>query len=185
MATGYRYSVAMKLPLLALLAQRPAHGYELKTAVATAFGPMLPPVNAGQVYTSLQRLERDGLVVEAGEDADPRNKRVVEITEAGRRELGRWAAEPASSAHLKDEFAMKLVLAGLSGLVDPQQLIASQRAEYLRALRALDDLQEQIEGDSRGHLATELLLEGGALRLQADLRWLDHCEQRLTEEGVA
>jgi DNA-binding PadR family transcriptional regulator len=174
----------MKLPLLALLAARPSHGYELKSAVTTTFGPLLPPLNAGQVYTSLQRLERDGLVTAPAGDDDPRNKRVYEITEAGRRELARWAAEPTRSAHLKDGFGIKLVLAALTGLVDPVELIARQREEYLRALRHLDDVQAQIDGAGRGRLAAELLLEGGALRLQADLRWLDHCERRLAGEHV-
>ena len=175
----------MKLPLLALLSGRPAHGYELRAAVGETFGPLLPPVNAGQIYTALQRLERDGLVAaQPVEQADRPNKRVYEITAAGREELERWAGEPTPSAHLKDEFAMKLVLAGLTGIVDPQSMIARQRVEYLRALRELDDIQARLDGGDRGRLAAELLLEGGALRLQADLRWLDRCEQRLEQEGL-
>lgn len=175
----------MKLPLLALLAGRPAHGYELRHAATSAFGPLLPPLNTGQIYMALQRLERDGLVAsEPVEQSDRPNKRVYAITEAGREEVARWASSPTSSDHVKDEFAMKLILAGLSGLVDPQAMIVAQRAEYMRALRELDDLQAGIEGGGRGHLAAELLLEGGALRLQADLRWLERCEQRLEEEGI-
>ena len=172
----------MRLPILALLATSPAHGYELKAAVSGAFGPLLPPLNPGQVYTTLQRLERDGLVAgERVEQSDRPNKRVFSITADGRAELERWAREPTPSAHVKDDFAMKLVLSLLTGLIDPQELIARQRTEYLRALRDLDDLQDSL-ADGEAKLAAELLLEGGALRLQADLRWLDRCEQRLGEQ---
>ena len=81
----------MRFPLLALLANGPAHGYELKQAMEQQFGLVLPPLNAGQIYTTLSRLERDGLV-----DDDPvaqngrPNKRVYQLTEAGRIALD-WA----------------------------------------------------------------------------------------------
>ncbi len=80
----------MRFPLLALLAGGPAHGYELKQALEQRFGSVLPPINAGQIYTTLSRLERDGLV---GDDAVAQNgrpnKRVYSLTEAGRAGAGR------------------------------------------------------------------------------------------------
>jgi DNA-binding PadR family transcriptional regulator len=169
----------MRYPFLALLAEAPAHGYELKQALEQRFGTILPPLNAGQIYTTLGRLERDGLVRgdDVPQDGRP-NKRVYELTGAGRAALEEWIATPATGSRVKDEFFMKLVLAGHAGIADPQQLIDRQRREYLQALRDLDALAR----DENGNVAAALLVEGAALHLQADLKWLELCEQRLTKE---
>ena len=75
----------MRFALLALLSLGPAHGYELKAAFETHFGAVWPPLNIGQVYTTLARLERDGLVVATDvEQSDRPNKRVYSLTGAGR-----------------------------------------------------------------------------------------------------
>ena len=76
---------------------------------------------------------------------------------------------------LKDDFFIKLVLARAAGIADPLELIAKQRGAYLQALRALDDVAAQADGD----VTTALLVEGAALHLEADLKWLDLCEQRI------
>ena len=163
----------MRFPLLALLAGGPAHGYELKQAMEQQFGSVLPPLNAGQIYTTLSRLERDGLV-----DDDPvaqngrPNKRVYQLTEAGRTELRGWVADATPAARLKDDFFVKLVLARAAGIADPLELIDRQRAAYLQALRELDDV-------ATGDDVSALLVEGAALHLEADLKWLDLCEQRM------
>jgi DNA-binding PadR family transcriptional regulator len=167
----------MRYPFLALLASGPAHGYELRQAFEERFGGLLPPINAGQIYTTLQRLERDGLVSvdDVTQNGRP-NKRVYDLTDGGRAALSEWLAAPAPGARLKDEFFIKLVLAGLTGVADPKALIERQRREYLQSLRDLDRLAAEREG---GDPAAELLIEGAALHLQADLQWLDLCEQRL------
>ena len=83
----------MRFPLLALLAQGPAHGYELKQALEQRFGAVLPPLNAGQIYTTLSRLERDGLVDDDAVAQNGRpNKRVYRLTDAGQAELRGWVA---------------------------------------------------------------------------------------------
>jgi DNA-binding PadR family transcriptional regulator len=166
----------MKYPFLALLAAGPRHGYELKQALEQRFGAALAPLNAGQVYTTLQRLERDGLV--QGEDVpgDTRQKRTYTLTESGREALSDWVGAPAPATRPRDEFFLKLVLAGLAGITDPRTLIERQRREYLVALRAL--------GDTNGDAVASLLAEGTALHLEADLRWLDLCEQRLVQEDT-
>jgi DNA-binding PadR family transcriptional regulator len=169
----------MRYPFLALLARGPAHGYELKLALEERFGAVLPPLNAGQIYTTLGRLERDGLVSgnHVAQESRP-NKRVYELTEAGRAALAEWVESPAPAARLKDEFFMKLVLAGLTGIADPQTLIDRQRREYLQALRELGEAGGALDGDGASPAA--LLIEGAALHLQADLEWLELCERRLT-----
>jgi len=166
----------MRFPLLALLADGPAHGYELKQAMEQRFGSVLPPLNAGQIYTTLSRLQRDGLVEDAAVTQNGRpNKRVYRLTERGRNELLGWVAEATPTAPLKDDFFIKLVLAGTAGIADPAELIARQRDAYLQALRELDDVALAANGDA----TAALLIEGAALHLEADLKWLDLCEQRL------
>jgi DNA-binding PadR family transcriptional regulator len=167
----------MRYPFLALLAQAPAHGYELKQALEQRFGALLPPLNAGQIYTTLQRLERDGLVRGADVEGDSRNKRVYELTETGAEALREWVEAPAPGARLKDEFFMKLVLAGLSGIADARAMIERQRRENLQSLRDLGELAARQPAN--GSASASLLLEGAALHLQADLEWLDLCEERL------
>ena len=88
----------MRYPVLALLAAKPAHGYELKQAFDERFGGVWPPINVGQIYNTLSALERDGLV--SGESVRQRGaprRRVYEITEEGRRALADWVEAPSPS----------------------------------------------------------------------------------------
>jgi DNA-binding PadR family transcriptional regulator len=164
----------MRSPLLALLANGPAHGYELKLAMEQRFGAVLPPLNAGQIYTTLGRLERDGLVDDDAVAQNGRpNKRVYRLTERGKSELAGWVADSTPQTRLKDDFFIKLVLARAAGIADPAELIDRQRAAYLQALRDLDDVV------TNGDETAALLVEGAALHLEADLKWLELCEQRL------
>jgi DNA-binding PadR family transcriptional regulator len=165
----------MRLPLLALLASGPAHGYELKQALEQRFGAVLPPLNAGQIYTTLSRLERDGLVEDDAVAQNGRpNKRVYRLTDEGQGELRAWVADSTPATRLKDDFFIKLVLARAAGIADPLELIDRQRSAYLQALRELDDIA--VEDDE----TAALLIEGAALHLEADLKWLDLCERRMT-----
>jgi len=167
----------MRFPLLALLAAGPAHGYELKQALEQRFGAVLAPLNAGQIYTTLQRLERDGLVDDDAVAQNGRpNKRVYRLTDQGRTELRSWVADSTPATRLKDDFFIKLVLAEAAGIADPLELIDRQRSAYLQALRTLDD----VAADTNGDVTAALLVEGAALHLEADLKWLDLCERRLT-----
>src|SRR5829696_7374715 len=114
----------MRFPLLALLANGPAHGYELKQAMEQQFGSVLPPLNAGQVYTTLSRLERDGLVDDDAVAQDGRpNKRVYRLTDAGRAELGDWVRNSTPATRLKDDFFIKLILARAARIAEPLELI--------------------------------------------------------------
>jgi DNA-binding PadR family transcriptional regulator len=171
----------MRASFLALLANGPAHGYELKQALEQRFGDLLPPLNAGQIYTTLARLERDGLIEGSDVKGDSRGKRVYALTDDGRRELERWVSVPTPVGRLKDEFAMKLVLGGLGGLVDPDEMIERQRQECLQSLRDLDALVRA----NGGGLAGELLIEGASLHVEADLRWLDRIQERLQSKETS
>ena len=165
----------MRELFLALLSGDRAHGYELKQSLEQEFGELLPALNAGQIYTTLARLERDGLVVGQTVPGDSRGKRVYELTDAGREALAAWIELPVSGRRLKDEFFMKLVVVASMQLTKPRQLLEGQRREYLQSLR---DLNTLLEANGKGP-AAELLVEGAILHLKADLEWLELIEQRL------
>jgi DNA-binding PadR family transcriptional regulator len=167
----------VRLPLLALLAKEPAHGYELKCLLEQTFGQANPSPNIGQVYVTLQRLERDGLVrsEDVVQSARP-NKRVYELTPAGRDALAAWIEEPSDGPRIRDDFFMKLALSPLTGATDRMTLINRQRRHYLSLMRGLSTL---AAGGDRGNKISKLLIEGAMLHLQADLDWLERCQEEL------
>ena len=167
----------MRELFLTLLTGRSAYGYELRQTLEREFGDLLPTLNAGQIYTTLARLERDGLVVGQDVPEDTRGKRVYMLTDAGRAELSEWIENPVPGTRLKDEFFMKLVLVAGAGLAEPRRLLNGQRREYLQSLRDLDNLLETRAKSA----AAELLVEGAILHLKADLEWLDLIEHRIPE----
>lgn len=165
----------LRQAFLVLLAVHPAHGYELKATLDRRLGGLLPPLNDGQVYTTLGRLERDGLVESSAVEVDARGKRVYAVTPEGRREALEWLRAAGPEAKLKDEFFLKLALTASTGLGDAVALIDAQRQTALHSLRELEAAQD-------GDAVPALLREGLALHLQARLRWLEICEERLREE---
>ena len=170
----------MRYPFLALLAKSPAHGYELKQAFEELFGDVWPELNFGQVYTTLARLERDGLV--RGQEVAQehrRDKKVYEVTATGEEVLRTWIGEPIDGPWLKDEFFMKLVLARLTGAADEGELIDRQRRVYMQTLHELNDQARRRHAEDEW--VPSLLIEGAALHLEADLKWLDLCQEALLE----
>lgn len=167
----------MRQPLLALLAKESAHGYELKLALEQTFGQAYPSPNIGQIYVTLKRLEQDGLVRSQDvEQATRPNKRVYELTQAGRDALRAWAHEPSEGPRVRDEFFMKLILAPMAGLADRMELMNSQRRHYLGLMRNLTQLQADTDP---ADIPARLLIEGAVLHLQADLDWLERCQEEL------
>ena len=170
----------MRHLLLAMLAGPGAYGYELKQSLEHEFADVLPALNRGQIYMTLGRLERDGLVTAEAVAGDSRGKRVYQLTESGRTELTDWIGRPIPAERFKDQFFMKFVVVAAAGLSTPRRLIGLQRREYLRTLRELDTRLDA--GDQT--LASELLVEGAVLHLKADLEWLDLIEQRMEDQGA-
>jgi DNA-binding PadR family transcriptional regulator len=167
--------------ILAFLAKEPAHGYEVRARLAAALGPLADVVSSGQVYVTLGRLERAGLIsVVQGETADGADRKVYEVTAAGRERLAGWVAETSWPRAAPTEFHLRLVAVAASGLADPLTVIDRQRRELLRQLRMTQQAElEEVEGSPAA-----LLLEGTALRLQADLRWLEACTRHWTRTGT-
>jgi DNA-binding PadR family transcriptional regulator len=164
--------------VLALLAKEPSYGYELRGRLRSALGPLGEAMNDGQVYVTLGRLERAGLVesgVEVGL-ADRPDRKVYGLSAAGHERVAEWLAEVSWPKPDLAEFHLKLVAAAAAGLADPLTIVDAQRRELLRRLR---DAQRAAMGEPDGSDAG-LLLQGIVLRLQADLRWLEACEQNWT-----
>ena len=137
----------MKELVLALLSDERAHGYELRQSLHQEFGDLLPALNAGQIYVTLGRLERDGLVVGHPVPGDGRRKREYELTDAGRAALAAWVDTPIPATRLKDEFFMKFVVLASARLAEPRQLLNGQRREYMQSLR---DLNALLEANGKG-----------------------------------
>jgi DNA-binding PadR family transcriptional regulator len=166
---------AVKWALLGLLSEEPRHGYDLKGAFEEQLGGAWP-LNIGQVYSTLARLERDGLVSSelVPQDLVP-DRRVYRITEEGRRVLDAWLGEPATEPiRVKDEFFVKVLVRSLVNGGDARELIQMQRRQYFQALA---DLAALRANDGLNHM-TKLLVDGAMLHVEADLRWLDMCEER-------
>lgn len=176
----------MRLPLLALLAKEPAHGYQLKARLEQTFGDAYPSPNIGQIYLTLQRMERAGLVRSQDVVQSTRpNKRVYELTQAGQEAVATWADEPSEGPRVRDDFFMKLVLGPLAGVTDQLSLINRQRRHYMTQMRSLSSLVEEAEdartedGKAEDNKIGRLLIEGAMLHLQADLDWLERCQEEL------
>ncbi|MGP7997516.1 MAG: PadR family transcriptional regulator [Streptosporangiaceae bacterium] len=164
--------------VLAMLAKEPSHGYELRARLGEALGPLGDAMNAGQIYVTLTRLEKAGLVsVEhtAGLPDRP-DRKVYALTPAGQQRVADWLAEVSWPRPDLAEFHLKLVAAAAARLADPLSIVDAQRRELLRRLR--DAQRAALAEPARSDAA--LLLEGIVLRLQADLRWLEACERNWT-----
>ena len=166
----------MRFVFLALLATGRAHGYELKRRYDALFGAVWEPINIGQIYVTLGRLERDGLVshtvVRQDRSADRKD---YELTELGRKALEGWLGEPAEAPIAKSDLLLRLVGASLAG-ADLYPLIGEHRQRCLQALHDLD----LAAADSAPGTVADLLVQGTALHLQAELRWLDRCDEVLS-----
>jgi DNA-binding PadR family transcriptional regulator len=163
--------------VLAMLAKEPSHGYQLRERLRDALGPLGEALNAGQVYVTLTRLEKAGLLaVEKSDGADRSDRKVYALTAQGQQRVAEWIAEVSWPKPDLAEFHLKLIAAAAAGLADPITIVDTQRRELLRRLR--DAQLAAMAEPERSNAA--LLLEGIALRLQADLRWLEACERNWT-----
>ena len=170
---GYQLRVVQEV-VLALLAQEASHGYQLRARLELALGPLAEALNSGHVYVTLTRLEKAGLVSSQRiGQIDRPDRKVYELTAAGRERVMDWLADTSWPKPAPAEFHLKLVAAAAAGLGDPVRLVDVQRHALLDGLAAA---QRAALTEPDGSVAG-LLLEGVVLRLQADLRWLEACAQ--------
>ncbi|MFD5427221.1 PadR family transcriptional regulator [Streptomyces sp. NPDC127084] len=166
--------------LLALLERGPRYGSQLRTEFESRTGATWP-LNVGQVYTTLGRLERDGMVVPDGEDEGGHS--LYAITDAGRTELRSWYERPVDrTSPARDELSIKLAMAVGTSTVDIREVIQSQRRHTVKAMQDYTRLKAQAletEPTDRADVAWLLVLEQLIFQTEAEARWLDHCEARL------
>ena len=178
--------MSVKYSLLALLDLQPMYGYQLRTEFEGRTGATWP-LNIGQVYTTLARLERDALVVADGDDGQ--GHRYFRITDQGRSQVRAWFVTPVERVSPpRDELAIKLAMAVSVPGVDVQAVLQTQRTATLRALQDYTRLKREGgdgAGQAPGELAWLLVLDALVFAAEAEVRWLDHCESRLARTRPA
>ena len=151
------------------------HGYQLRVAFEESTGGTWP-LNIGQVYTTLARLERDGLVRPCPESEA--GQRPYQITDAGRADLAEWFATPVSRRDRpRDELAIKLALALTTPGVDVRAVVQRQRTATMRTLQEYTRLKARSAEPA--DLSWRLVLDAMLFQAEAEVRWLDHCESSL------
>ncbi len=186
--------MSVRQSLLAILDQGPCYGYQLRSEFDRRTGSTWP-LNVGQIYNTLDRLERDGLVEKTESDgADPDNSGQIPtgqiyygITDAGSAEVAGWLGSPVErSAATRDELAIKLAIAVTLPGVDIAQVIQVQRTATLRTLQKLTKTKNASgDPESSEELARLLVIDSMIFQAEAEVRWLDHSEARLARASAA
>lgn len=177
--------LAVKHGILGILAERPRHGYELKTEFDLLTGGLWE-LNVGQIYSTLERMRKDGLVSLEGVDEAGEDRKVYRVTESGLAELAAWLERsPLKPRPLRDEVFVRLWLLLVRDPAAACALIDSQRRIYLQQMVALTRQKIDLAREPRGvtWLQRQLLLDAALLHAEADLKWLDTCEAKLQQEA--
>ena len=170
--------MSIKQALLALLTEGEQYGYELRAGFETRTGGAWP-LNIGQVYTTLDRLEKSGLVERREPDAEGHVH--YGLTDAGRASTEEWWVTPAPHPSPgRDDVAMKIALAVSLPGADVARVIQVQRKSTMETLQ---DLTRAKRASADGDDAWELVADSLIFRAEAELRWLDHTETRLARRG--
>jgi DNA-binding PadR family transcriptional regulator len=177
-------TMSIRQGILALLAEGPRHGYQLRQEFEAGTGGTWP-LNIGQVYTTLARLDRDDLVAVAGDGDD--SHKLYAVTEAGRAELATWFETPVRREDRpRDELAIKLAMAARLPGVDVHAVVQAQRTDTMRALQDYTTLKRGGgPGDLDDDLAWSMVLDSLLFAAEAEIRWLDACETRLSRRTAA
>ncbi|AIY01069.1 putative transcriptional regulator [Arthrobacter sp. PAMC 25486] len=172
--------MSVKHALLALLSWKPSTMYQLRKDFDASTGETWP-LNIGQVSTTLQRLERDGLVVQdAAEAGEPEPWR---LTASGLAEVESWWHSPVPrETPGRDELVIKLALAVTVPGVDVAALVQRQRSATLRVLHDITKARRTVE---QGDIAVRLVLDNHIFTTEAELRWLDDVEETLVRAQAA
>jgi len=167
--------MSVRHALLALLSEGPKYGLQLRQEFESRTGDVWP-LNVGQVYTTLQRLERDGLV-ESDDTSDEGPKKGFRITAQGQTELNNWLRTPPDlSSPPRDELVIKILVAlGLPGL-DVHEVIQVHRRYLVEVMQQWTRLKED---DTRFDLNFALVVDAEIFRLDSLIRWLDTADGRL------
>ncbi|MHB1139431.1 MAG: PadR family transcriptional regulator [Microthrixaceae bacterium] len=164
--------------LLALLSSGSRHGYELKKELEERTGSLWE-LNVGQVYTTLSRLQRDGLVAELDQPAEasgPQDQRRYALTDDGRRTVSDWFATPrVRPVPDRDELVIKLTLASTMDSIDLDEVIEVQRVATIEELQRYTRRKAETDTEDVARL---FALDAVIAQIDGELRWLEQCQQR-------
>jgi DNA-binding PadR family transcriptional regulator len=173
--------MSVRHALLALLSEGPKYGLQLRQEFEAGTGEVWP-LNVGQVYTTLQRLERDGLV----ESEDPTGEgpqKGYRLTPAGGRELAEWLRTPVDTWEPpRDEMVIKVLVALRVPGVDVHDVIQIHRRHVLEAMQRYTWLKSETPEDD---VALAVVVDAQIFRLEAVVRWLDAADTRLASRPLA
>ncbi len=169
--------------ILGMLARNPQHGYELKNSFEEASGGFWN-INYGQIYITLDRLVKEGLVkfdFEPGGEGKGHERKIYSVTPKGLSTLKEWLGKPVGKVRpLRDEVFVKLALMDLSDPEPILHLLAEQRQLYLIKMAELTRKKQQVKkSGAKEAVLTDLLIDAALFHAEADLRWLEHCEAKL------
>ncbi|MGZ0711405.1 PadR family transcriptional regulator (plasmid) [Coraliomargarita sp. W4R53] len=172
--------MSVKLTLLAILDQGPCYGYQLRTEFDRRTGSTWP-LNVGQIYNTLDRLERDGLAAKG--DTDEQGHVYWQVTDAGAAKVRGWLHSPVTrSSGTRDELAIKLAVAATLPGVEVNTIVETQRISSKAHLQQLKNARYAgTDPDSPQALAWSLVNDSMLFAANAELQWLDHTEQRLAQ----
>jgi DNA-binding PadR family transcriptional regulator len=169
--------MSVRHALLALLSEGPKYGLQLRQEFEARTGEIWP-LNVGQVYTTVQRLERDGLV-ESDDAEEPGPQKTFRISEEGRAELAAWlSTPPADEIPPRDELVIKVLIALRLPGVEVAGILQTHRRHLVETMRRYTRLKEEAAEDDIGLL---LVADAELFRLEAIVRWLDAADARLRQ----
>jgi len=174
--------MSVKYAMLAILSERDQYGYELKTSFEAKVGEFWS-LNYGQIYSTLERLEKEALVTHDRLSQDKRpDRKIFSITGKGRKELDEWLSAPVGKLRaLRDDFFIKLVFMDRNDPGPILELIERQKSLYLKQMSSLtrQKLKLKTKSGEEDALITELLIDAGLLHAEADIKWLESCEAKI------
>jgi DNA-binding PadR family transcriptional regulator len=176
--------VSVVMSLLAMLEEGPSYGLALHDKFEARTGRIWP-LNVGQVYTTLARLERDGLV-RLDADASSEAQKLYEITSAGRARVRQWFARELAGpaqAPARDELVLKLVMSVRAPDVHPIDVIQAERRAAVELLQEYTRLK--LEAGAGGDTGWLMLVDSFIFQAEARVRWLDACESHIERAGAA
>lgn len=174
--------MSVKASILAVLTMGDCHGYQLRQEIESRTGGTWN-INVGQIYTTLDRLERDGLVESTATNADGQTN--YRITSDGHMEAQRWLTSPLTTGpETKNELANKLALAVTIPGVDIAEMIHRQRLQTMQLLQSLTNAKRESNREDPNEIPWLLIADLNIFNCEAELRWLEHIEGTLAKSAA-
>jgi DNA-binding PadR family transcriptional regulator len=174
--------VSVPHAILALLSEKPKYGLRLQNEFESRTGEVWP-LNVGQVYTTLQRLERDGLVESDGERERSQKQKRYRITSAGARELADWLRTPPELVPPpRDELVIKVLVALQVPGVDVHEVLQVHRRHVIQVMQRYTRIKAEAAKDD---VPLALVADAELFRLEAIVRWLDAADVRLKQRPTS